>query len=156
MCDPISATVAAATLFSAVGTAAQGFSAADVARYNAKQERTASIAKESEYRIQAGRQLGEQTVALATSGANVAGDTPLLLLGESARNAELDALTIRQTGNARANAYSKQSQADQIGGVIGAGATLLGGAFKLQQLGAIKPANSNAAPMPASQAMGWP
>lgn len=149
MCaDPVTLTVVGATLFSAVTTAQQGFSAASVARYNASQQRNAAYAQETQMRMDARRQIGDQTVALANSGGNVDTGTPLLLLGQSARNATLDALTVRQTGNAKANAYESQASGDETAGIFGAGAQLLNGGVKLQQLGAINPPASTNLPPP--------
>jgi hypothetical protein len=147
MCEPVSMTLIAATALAATATAVQGFNAAAVQRYNARQELKASQGEELLMRDKASRTIADQTLALANSGANPDTGTPLLLLGESARNAELDALAVRQTGRAKADGLEMQARGSVNAGLLGAGAQLLGGAVKLQQLGALQPpANSNTAP----------
>lgn len=146
MCDPVSMAITA-TVFTAATTAIQGFSAAQVARYNARQTEKAAYQNEALQLTQARKQIGDQTVALANSGGNVDSGTPLLLLGESARNARLNDLAQRQVGLDKANNYRLQAQGDIQSGLFGAGAQLLGGGVKLQQLGAIgAPANGNPSP----------
>lgn len=130
---------AGSTVFSAATTLVSGFSAAQVSRYNARQTEKATYQNEAMQVTQTRQQIADQTVALANSGGNADTGTPLLLLGESARNARLNQLATRQVGLDKANAYRMQAQGQIQNAVFGAGAQLLGGATqpKLQQLGAI-------------------
>lgn len=143
MCDPVSALVVGSAALGATATVQQGLSAASVARYNARIAQKNSADQEALARNKSERDIASQTVALGAQGTRVDTGTPLLLLSESARNAELDALTIRSNGAAQAANYKAQADNATTGAIFGAGAQLLGGAAKLYELGKIGPANSN-------------
>lgn len=148
MCDPTGgiATMALATMVSAGSTLQQGLSAASVARYNARIERQAGFQNELQSRDKSAHDIASQTLALGAQGSRVDTGTPLLLLGQSARNAEFDALEIRRQGLARGASLDAQASNATTGAIFGAGAQLLNGAVGLQQLGKIGPAaNTNTA-----------
>lgn len=83
---------------------------------NAQQVEFTADTNESIQRNKDAAAISSQAVALAGQGANIGSGTPLLLLGESARNAELNALAIRQQGIAQGLSYKAQGAAAQAEG----------------------------------------
>jgi hypothetical protein len=106
------------------GRAAQG-----AANYNAQSAMIETQSRENAQRAQAARQLGATRAAIGKSGATSEG-TPLLVLAESAANAEIDALNTRQTGQRQASLYRAQGANARKTGYIQAGTSLLQSAGK--------------------------
>lgn len=69
-------------------------------------------AEAGQQRLRASRMLGQQKVALAASGVDASVGTPADVMADSARMAELDALTIEN--NAAREAWGIQHKADEI------------------------------------------
>lgn len=108
----------------------QGKAEAAAAEFNARSAEQEAASKESLIRQQAARQMGTIRSQIGKSGATSAG-TPLLVLAESAANAEIDALNAQYTGQRQAALYraggaNAKSQARTM-----AGATLLSSASKI-------------------------
>src|SRR5581483_426850 len=96
MCvDPVTAMVAASTAVSAIGTYVQGKGQANAYRANADAELAAGYSQESLQRDQNRRAMATQVAALSARGATLDSGSPLALMQTSARNAELNDLTIR-------------------------------------------------------------
>ena len=120
----ISAIIAVAgAMFSAYGAIQQGQAASDVAKYNAEvaeQEAQAARNKaayeEGLYRDNAEKLKARQRMSFLASGVDISEGTPLLSLGESAANIEMDAMAIRYGGEAEA---IKAKQAAQLYGMKG-------------------------------------
>jgi len=123
----------------AASTVAQGVAANKTAKYqatemrhNAETIRQRSAAEEDRYRRQTAKLLGRQRALIAGGGVSLEG-SPLLAQEETAANAELEALTIRHSGDLEAAAQLNRAmltrlegRAALIGGVTGAGRSLLG------------------------------
>jgi hypothetical protein len=126
-------------IVNAAGNLRAGESAAQANEYNAEIAGQNAIlarqqAKEEERRarIQGRKQLGAARAAIGASGVTAEG-SPLDVLEESARNAELDALTIRHAGEVKAvgfenqkNIYLYQAKESRAAGRISAAGSLLG------------------------------
>jgi hypothetical protein len=121
---------AAGGALGAMGSIAQGKAAQSSANYNAQSALIESQSRESAQRAQAARQLGTMRAAIGKSGATSEG-TPLLVLAESAANAEIDALNTRFTGQRQADLYRAQGANARKQGNITAGASLLTAASKI-------------------------
>jgi len=127
-----SAGTALATAGSAMGVmgalsaskAAQGS-----ANYNAQSAELEAQSREAAHRSQAARQLGTMRAAIGKSGATSEG-TPLMVLAESAANAEIDALNTRMTGQRQSNLYRTQGVSARRQGYVQAGTSLLSSAGK--------------------------
>ncbi len=144
MADPITILGIVGTLVSAVGAIQQGQAAAASARANAQiAERNATVArasaaqdaeaKDRENRIR----LGAIAAGYGASGVSLAG-TPLDVLADSARQAELDRQTIVYKGELRALGFSDSAAMDRAqaknakrAGYFKAGSALLSGASSL-------------------------
>lgn len=120
----------AGSLVQAGGARAQGKAAEASANYNAHSTLVESQSREKAQRDQAARQLGTMRAAIGKSGATSEG-TPLLVLAESAANAEIDALNTRYTGQRQADIYRAQGANARKQGNITAGASLLTAASKI-------------------------
>lgn len=145
MCDFATALTIAGTVAGAFGTFQQSQAASATANYNAQiAERNAQIAEaegaENARRTrEAGRRvLGQQQAGFGVSGAVVGEGTPLDVLGSTAADVELDALTARyganiEAQNARLLAAQQRSRASSArsSGFIGAGTSLLMGAGRI-------------------------
>lgn len=138
----------ASTALSAVGSLAKASAeasaarmSADIARQQAAALRQAG-AEEARRRRQAGeRLLGTQLARFAKSGVVTDEGTPLLVMMETAREIERDALlsqlgfeTEARTKDIEAQLFRRQARAARVGGAVGAGQSLLSGAFGLTQL----------------------
>jgi hypothetical protein len=119
MCmDPVSMTLIASTGLAAAqagGTIMSGYQQLQTGQYerdlayrNAQQSELSADYNEALKRNESERDIAKQTVALAGQGNRIDTGTPLLLLAQSARNAELDALAIRTEGVARGQSYKAQ------------------------------------------------
>lgn len=118
-------TVGAAAL-GAVSQANAGKSAKRWAAHNAAQERKLAGERERISRRQSDLLKGRQRAAAAAQGTTMEG-SPLLALEDTAAEAELEALHIRQGGEARAAAQMKRGKDAQVASYMDAGSTLLGG-----------------------------
>lgn len=114
---------------------------ADMQAQRAKDEQKISYYNEARQRDRTRRALATQRAAFAANGLDTTAGAPLLAAYDSAREAELDALTIRAGGNARAGALMDQSnltrsqgQAQGMLDIAGAGAGLLMQRAKWQNL----------------------
>lgn len=127
----------------AIGTLHEANTSASMQEYQAQgAETNANLAmaqsaeQERRARVEASKHLGQMRASYGASGVNLEG-SPLDVLEESARTAELDALTIRGNGAQQAAGYRTQAQAarwsagqTRIGGYISATSQLIGGAAK--------------------------
>jgi len=116
---------------------------ATIAQQNAHNQLLVTDANEDQKRRKSAMQLGEQRASLLTAGIGADGSASDAI-GQSAANAELDALNIRYQGQLQAANYTNQSLMDtaQAGasnqsahnaiqaGYIGAASSLLSGAAK--------------------------
>lgn len=114
---------AALSALSAYQTGQAGKAAAN---YNAAVSSAEAGARERAQREEAFRRLGSIRSQLGKSGATSAG-TPLLVLADSAANAEIDALNTRYGGSLQSTLYGMQGRNARTAGTIGAGASLLSG-----------------------------
>lgn len=121
---PILGLVAAGV--SAVGAVAGGVSQMNAANAAADYEKKAAAENARRQSVDARRQLGKMRAGYGASGVTMAG-SPLDVLEDSAREAELDRLTILQSGKLRAKRYEAQGQEAFIQGVGGAANALLSG-----------------------------
>lgn len=108
----------------------QGKAEAAAADFNAQSAEQEASSRASLIRSQAARQIGATRAQIGKSGATTAG-TPLMVLAESAANAEIDALNATYTGARQAALYraggaNARSQARTM-----AGASLLSGMSKI-------------------------
>lgn len=108
----------------------QGKAEAAAAEFNARSAEQEAASKESLIRQQAARQMGTIRSQIGKSGATSAG-TPLLVLAESAANAEIDALNAQYTGQRQAALYRAGGQNAKSQARTMAGATLLSSASKI-------------------------
>lgn len=113
---------------------------AAMAEENAVLARSQAAEQETRYRTAARKQLGAMRAAYGKSGVTMEG-SPMDVLTESAYTAELDALTIREGGRAKAAAYESeaaisrlQGKTQQQGGYYSAAAELLSGSTQAYQL----------------------
>lgn len=132
---------------SAASAVMQGVQAKNTANYNAKmadrqaeETRLTAAAEEDRQRARSTKVLSAMRTRIAASGVDLEG-SPLLALEEGAANAEYDALAIRHAGSSqearlRAQAALERSQgkAALFGGVMQAGATVLGGKSRIDAL----------------------
>lgn len=108
--------------FQAVGAFRQGEAEAMAGEYNAQvaeqnseMSRIQGIEDERRQRIQGAKALGSTRAAYGASGVTLEG-SPLDVLEESARNAEMDALTVRHQGEMRTAAYKQEAEMSRIRG----------------------------------------
>lgn len=120
----------AGTLMAAGGARAQGQAAQAAANYNARSAEIEAQSREAAQRASSARELSAARAAIGKSGATMEG-TPLMVLAESAANAEIDALNTRYTGQRQASLYRAQGANARTQGNIGAGTSLLTGLSKL-------------------------
>ena len=117
------------TVVSAFGAMQQGKAEQNAANYNAAAARADAASKEAAQRTQAQRQLSGIRANVAKSGATMAG-TPLMVLAESAANAEIDALNTRYAGERESALYSARGKNARTAGYLRAGTSLLSSAGK--------------------------
>lgn len=142
MGDPVTIALVA-TAVSSAGQLYSGYQQSKAASYNAKVQEQAAVAAEqkAEYDETAHRQrvqsiLSSQRALYGKSGVELTG-SPLLVLEDTAKQGEMDALAIRYGGDVEAAqqrsgaALSKmQSSSALTSGVLGAGSSLLSGYSK--------------------------
>lgn len=133
----------AGTAMSAIGSMQQGQAAKAAAGYNAAMmeqnatvERQQAGAREDAQRRQARQVLGAQRAAFAQSGGGMGGSAADVM-GQSAMNAELDALTLRYEGDLRARGMESQAASERysgrssaMAGYMGAAGSILSGAAR--------------------------
>jgi len=126
---------------SALGAVQQGNIAKATSDYNAQLAEQNAVLAESQdveeerrFRVSTTKQLGSMRAAYAKSGVTLEG-SPMAVLADSAYTAELDALTIREGGQARKAAYESEAQLTRLQGeqqqtasYYSAASELLGGA----------------------------
>lgn len=116
----------AGTFLSAGSSVAQGRAAAQAAEYNARSAEMEAASRESAQRAQSQRQLGAIRANIGKSGATMEG-TPMMVLAESAANAEIDALNTRLTGQRQSTLYRMSGDSSRRQGNLMAGTSLLSG-----------------------------
>lgn len=117
-------------LMSAVGAAKSYDAQAQSAQYNANLQRQEASAEEARRRKAADRQMGTIRANRAKSGVTGEG-TPLLVLAESAEQAEIDALSARWSGETSANLYEQQAKSARKAKPYAVGSSLLTGAANI-------------------------
>ena len=122
--------VAAVTIFSsALGAVSQinaGNAAERAAAVSAAQARKLARERERISRRESAFMLGRQRAVTAAQGTTMEG-SPLMVLEDAAAEAELEALHIREGGQARAAALIREGKAAQSASLLNAATTLLGG-----------------------------
>ena len=116
----------AGAALSAASAYQQGQAQSAAANYNASAAAAEAASRERAQREESWRRRGSLAAQLGKSGATVAG-TPLLVLAESAANAEIDALNTRYSGAMQQSLYGATARNARTAGTIGAGASLLTG-----------------------------
>lgn len=125
------------------------------ASIEAQSRRDAAAYEEQRFRTRAARLIGKQNAIYGASGVDPSVGSPLLMQLDSVRQAELEALNIRRTGqigaltadyagsiaNYRGQWSAQQSSAALAGGVLQAGTSLLG-AWSRMSPGAPKTSSS--------------
>lgn len=149
MCDPVTALLVAGAGLEAFSQVTQGIAAKragkfqqQIERQNAAFELEKAHADELRSRRNSERVLSLQIATMAKSGFDITLGSPLLLFHDSVKEAELDALNIRASGQVRArDAKLRGTKARFEGdnaffqGVLGAGASLIKGASNIGQVG---------------------
>lgn len=116
----------AGTVLGGLGAIGQGRAADKAANYNANLALAEASSKEAAQRAAAQRQISGIRANIGKSGATSAG-TPLMVLAESAANAEIDALNTRYGGATQASIYRAGGADARRAGTIRAGTSLLTG-----------------------------
>lgn len=114
-------------VFEAFGAAKAGEAEYEAAKYNAENAQLEATARSNVQRLQAKSQIGSIRAGIAKSGATSEG-TPIMVLSESAANAEIDAMNTLFSGSREATLQMMQGKAARTAGYIRAGTSLLKGA----------------------------
>ena len=117
-------------LTGAMGAIQSGRAQVAANNYNAAQDRMEAAVEESRRRREGKRALGAIRAGISKSGVTTEG-TPLMVLAESAADAEIDALNARWQGEASARQYEMRASAARKAIPYAVGASLLTGAGKL-------------------------
>ena len=110
------------------------------AKFEAQSRRDAAAFEEARFRTRAARLIGKQQAIYGASGVDTTVGSPLLMQLDSVRQAELESMNIRRTGQAgaimadysgsmaeyRSQWSGQQSSAAIAGGVVQAGTSLMG------------------------------
>lgn len=112
----------------------QGKAENAAAQFNAQTAEQEAESKATLIRSQAARQIGATRAQIGKSGATTAG-TPLMVLAESAANAEIDALNATYTGARQAALYRAGGANAKSQGRVAAGTSLLNNASKFAGMG---------------------
>lgn len=115
---------AAGAVVGAYGASEQGKNAQKAADYNAQAALLEGKSRESAQRAESSRRLSTIRANIGKSGATSAG-TPLMVLAESAANAEIDALNTEYTAQRQADVYRAGGANARKQGNIMAGTSLL-------------------------------
>lgn len=110
----------------AAGSIAAGNAQKEAAQQNAALARMQAQEDARRSRRQSDALMGRQRAVVAASGTTIAG-SPLLIVQDSAAEAETEIRHILQGGTARASAYQQAGSAAAQAGLIDAGSTLLSG-----------------------------
>ena len=135
------AIMAVGTLVQTIGGISSGIAAKKASEFNAKvAEQNAALVREQtaedvrRFRVQSRQALGSLRAQIGGSGVEFTA-TPLAVLGESAANAEMDALTLERAGENKAKGLISDAEFERIkgsaakkAGFISAAGTLLSGA----------------------------
>lgn len=124
------AMAAVGTVMQAGAIRQQGKAENAAAQFNAQSAEQEAAAKADLTRSQAARQIGATRAQIGKSGATTAG-TPLMVLAESAANAEIDALNATYTGQRQAALYRAGGANARSQSRTMAGTTLLSGMSKI-------------------------
>lgn len=130
------AAMAIAAAMSATAQVQSSQATASNLKYNAKMAEKNAQTQETLIRNRSRKAIATQTVALGGQNTRVSEGSALDLLSESAKNAELDAMAVRYSGESQANSLRAQASGTLTGGLMGAGAEIMGGLGKLFSLGA--------------------
>lgn len=138
----VSTVVSAGAQFMQGQSAARAASAnAAMAEEEAQRSRQAAAAEEQRNREQSRRVISAQRAAYGASGVVSEEGSPLLALADSASEAELDALSIRYSGETQSRRYMAQAASDRASassyrmqGLVGAGTSLLSGATRVGRI----------------------
>lgn len=127
----------ASSILKGIGDVAQGRAQDEAAQYNAQRDEQNAIlaeqqaaANEQRFRVLALKNQGSITAAYGASGVAATGSV-LDVLGESAANAELDALTIRHNGQIKATNLRNDAAMERWKGGIARKLGYFGGASDL-------------------------
>jgi hypothetical protein len=120
---------AVGTGLAVVGAIQGGKAEGAAADFNAQSAAQEAQARENAQRAQAQRQLGMIRANVSKAGATMEG-TPLMVLSESAANAEIDALNTRYSGQREAALYESRGRNARTAGYLRAGTSLLTGASR--------------------------
>jgi hypothetical protein len=114
------------TGLSVASSLSAGQSADSAAQYNAQSALIEGQTRELVQRQQSTRQMGAIRASISKSGATTQG-TPLMVLAESAANAEIDALNTRFSANREAALSTMRGRDARRASYVSAGASLLTG-----------------------------
>jgi hypothetical protein len=117
-------------LAGAAGAMQSGRAEAQANTYNAAQSRMEAAAEEARRRREGSRAIGAIRAGISKSGVTTEG-TPMMVLAESAAEAELDALNARWQGEASSRLYEMRASSARKAIPYAVGASLLTGAGKL-------------------------
>lgn len=122
MCTGLEIVLLVGAIAGTAGAVQQGQAAKKASNYNAQlAEQNAVLARkqaaeeERRFRISAGKRRGAMEAAYAAAGVTLEG-SPSDILAEDLYTSELDALTIREGGEASASAYESQARLDRMYG----------------------------------------
>jgi hypothetical protein len=111
---------------------------ANIATQNAALARIDAKAEETRVRKSAEKLKGTQRAAFAASGVELGTGSPLLVLADTAREAEIEALTVRNRGEIKATGFEREAVGQKFvgeqqrrAGDSGAKSTILSGAGRL-------------------------
>lgn len=121
------ALMAASTAVSAYSSYATGQAQSNAAKANAKAAERKAEYDEQIHRERVKQLLSKQRAMIGKSGLEMSG-SPLLLMEDTAKQGELDALAIRYGGKINASRYKAPAQAARTQQVLGVGSSLLTGA----------------------------
>lgn len=135
MFDPVTLAVVAAgsAAVAATGTIVSGIQQKKAADADAKAAKQKAKYDESIHRDRVKRLLSKQRGIIGKSGVDISG-TPLLATLDTIEKGELDALAIRQGGEATARRSKAQGKSALTGSLFSAGSTLLSGGVKARQI----------------------
>lgn len=142
MCDPVSAGIALALgagTMKAYGAFTGHRMEAEGAIANAQMAEQTGYENELIFRDQARREIAEQTARLAANGGSIGTGSPLLLLAESAKNSELDALAIRRNALMQGRAYRYQAAVHRYAAPLSAAGELLSAGVQAASIAALRP-----------------
>ena len=119
---------AAGVTLSAVGKYQEGKTAKEAHDYNAKIAEEGGAFEEAESRKRWKRLMGQQLALYAKAGVDISSGSPLLIMSQTAAEAELEALNIRYAGENVADVERWYGKKAKRAGEIGAFSNLLTGA----------------------------